>query len=181
MGGYGSGVRGGGSPKQTVEDCRVLSAAKLQSDDLLGEGRYGGGRLVWTRTSTGEEVGSIGYLIDTLKPSDWHLRLQYNLTLWRTGKREWLDYRVSLTTTPLPWGGLRWWFLCPLLKDGRPCGRRCGKLYLPPGGKYFGCRLCYDLTYRSAQEAHRFDGLYAALAAEVGLSPGRVRTLLKDG
>jgi hypothetical protein len=27
-----------------------------------------------------------------------------------------------------------------------------GKLYLPPGGRYFGCRHCYGLTYRSCQE-----------------------------
>ncbi len=26
------------------------------------------------------------------------------------------------------------------------------KLYLPPGGRYFGCRRCYDLTYESAQQ-----------------------------
>jgi len=48
-------------------------------------------------------------------------------------------YRVSLTTTPLPWGGLRWWFTCPLVVEGRSCGRRVGKLYLPPGRGYFGC------------------------------------------
>jgi hypothetical protein len=26
------------------------------------------------------------------------------------------------------------------------------KLYLPPDGRYFGCRHCYRLTYRSVQE-----------------------------
>jgi hypothetical protein len=26
------------------------------------------------------------------------------------------------------------------------------KLYLPSGGRYFGCRHCYRLTYRSVQE-----------------------------
>ena len=30
--------------------------------------------------------------------------------------------------------------------------RRCGKLYLPPGGRHYGCRVCYELTYESAQE-----------------------------
>ena len=29
-----------------------------------------------------------------------------------------------------------------------------GKLYLPPGGKYYGCRHCYDLTYESSQTSH---------------------------
>ena len=40
------------------------------------------------------------------------------------------------------------WFVCPLVG----CGRRVGKLYLPPGGRYYGCRHCYRLTYESAQE-----------------------------
>jgi len=30
-----------------------------------------------------------------------------------------------------------------------------GKLYLPPGGKYFGCRHCYNLTYKSCQESDK--------------------------
>jgi hypothetical protein len=30
--------------------------------------------------------------------------------------------------------------------------RRVGKLYLPPGERYFGCRCCHRLTYRSVQE-----------------------------
>jgi hypothetical protein len=39
-----------------------------------------------------------------------------------------------------------------LVVSGSPCYRRVGKLYLPPGGRYFGCRHCYDLTYTSCQE-----------------------------
>lgn len=31
------------------------------------------------------------------------------------------------------------------------CGRRVRKLYLGPGGTYFACRHCYNLTYESAQ------------------------------
>ena len=51
------------------------------------------------------------------------------------------------------YGGLRWWFTCPLVVGGRSCTRRAGKLYLRGG--YFGCRRCQDLTYRSCQEAHQ--------------------------
>jgi hypothetical protein len=36
--------------------------------------------------------------------------------------------------------------------NGRPCQRRVGKLYLPPGGRYYGCRHCHALTYTSCQE-----------------------------
>ncbi len=38
-----------------------------------------------------------------------------------------------------------------------PCERRVGKLWLPPGAIYFGCRHCYGLTYRSCQESHKRD------------------------
>lgn len=31
---------------------------------------------------------------------------------------------------------------------------RVGKLSLPPGGKYYGCRHCYSLTYESAQTSN---------------------------
>lgn len=58
-------------------------------------------------------------------------------------------YSIGLVATPCYFGGKRWWFICPLMKDGVVCGRRAGKLYL--GEKYLGCRHCYSLTYRSCQ------------------------------
>ncbi len=63
-----------------------------------------------------------------------------------TAEGENLLYKVNMTTTPCNFNVMRYWFIC------RFCGRRVGKLYLPSGGKYFGCRHCYDLTYRSCQE-----------------------------
>jgi hypothetical protein len=33
-------------------------------------------------------------------------------------------------------GGLRWWFVCPLIVGGCACGRRCAKLYLH--GQFLG-------------------------------------------
>jgi hypothetical protein len=52
-------------------------------------------------------------------------------------------------------GSDKWWFRCPLIVEGVVCGRSVGKLYLPPGAKYFGCRHCHKLSYRSSQQAHR--------------------------
>ena len=56
------------------------------------------------------------------------------------------NYRVRLMTTQPTYGGRRYWFLCPLGRsdDGPP--RRVAKLYLPPGGKYFGSRQAHGLT-----------------------------------
>jgi hypothetical protein len=79
------------------------------------------------------------------------VRLSYTFT--RTQGR--IDYKVCLQTTRPCFGGLRWWFTCPLLRVRRPCNRRAGKLYLPPGGRYYGCRHCYDLTYQSCQESDK--------------------------
>jgi hypothetical protein len=70
---------------------------------------------------------------------------------------------VRLEMTPTQFGGRRWWFICPLIRNGVACNRRAGKLYSPPGAKYFGCRQCFDLTYRSSQEAHQTERLFARM------------------
>lgn len=54
---------------------------------------------------------------------------------------------VGLESTPANLGGLRWWWLCP------DCGRRSGKLYLPPRSDVLACRLCHSLSYESAQSS----------------------------
>jgi hypothetical protein len=73
-----------------------------------------------------------------------------------------------LVTTRTRLGGIRWWFLCPLMAEGSPCGRRVGKLYLPPAGRYFGCRNCQQLTYTSCQESRKYDGLWRRMALDLG-------------
>lgn len=74
------------------------------------------------------------------------IKLRYSQTKW-DGKKVSYDYKISLTTTKCKLGGKRYWFLCPLNKGGKPCRKRVGKLYI--AGKYFGCRACYELGYRT--------------------------------
>lgn len=62
------------------------------------------------------------------------------------------EYIIPIITTRPHLGGTRYWFRCPVVRDGKRCGRRVRKLYLPPGLNVFGCRDCYHLTYRSVQE-----------------------------
>jgi len=57
-----------------------------------------------------------------------------------------VSYSVELDTTHCNYGGKRYWFLCPI------CKKRVAKIYLPSGGKYFACRSCNYLTYRSCKE-----------------------------
>ena len=169
MGGYGSGRRQ--DKKTTVEECLVLSADRLTRDRGIREGLHAFGELTWVRGSTGEEVSSMGYEVDTRDRADPWIRVHY--TRARDGDD--MNYRIFLTTVPLPWGGVRWCFRCP--QGG--CGRRVSKLYHAPGRGYFGCRLCHNLTYTSSQEAHKYDGICRALAAEIGAPLAQVKDLMK--
>jgi hypothetical protein len=58
-----------------------------------------------------------------------------------------VDYKIRLETTRPNFGGLRWWFMCPLVRrDGGP-PRRAAKLYLPS----LTSRVDPLLTLRSQQ------------------------------
>jgi hypothetical protein len=87
-----------------------------------------------------------------------------------------LDYKARLVWTPCNFGGRRWWFVCPLVVNGRACNRRVGVLYLG-GGKYFGCRPCHDLTYESSRESHKFDRMFLRM----GIDPKEGKRLFKKG
>ena len=66
-----------------------------------------------------------------------------------------VEYRVAVTSTPCRFGGQRYWFLCPVVRQGIRCERTVRKLYLPPGAAVFGCRQCHNLTYTSCQTHNR--------------------------
>jgi hypothetical protein len=110
------------------------------------------------------------YELDTLDPRSADILLSYPVRV-RGGGYEWAYCRPLLEGTAQHFGGVRWWFLCPLAG----CGRRVAKLYLPPGGRYFGCRRCHRLTYTSCQESGQFRALYGRLAAEMGTDPATAR------
>ncbi len=173
MGGRRSGSWYRWNKKNTVNDGHYLDINKLVRDGLLVRG-YGAGSMRWTNTRTGEETASIGYILEPLGEAGLTMRLRYTKT-GRNNDKESLDYPVMLQTTRPNYGGRRWWFTCPLVVNGRACHRRVGKLYLPPGGKYFGCRHCYNLTYKSCQESDKRLNFYlenpAAMKAAMGGDP----------
>ncbi len=119
----------------------------------------------WTN-QVGEETGTLGYRLTSTTDGEMALRLTYAITDRLSGEKKELNYPVELTTTCPHFGGRRFWLRCPIVKDGTPCHRRVGKLYLPPGARNFGCRICYDLTYESCQE---HNGRIDALRRMVGL------------
>lgn len=178
MGGYGSGRWGyGHDARATVESCTQLSADQITRNRMLRPAAHGTGSITWTSTRTGEQVSSVGCEVNTVDPANMWLRLHYTLT--RSGERA--DYRVGLASARTAWAAARWFFRCPLLTgDGRPCGRRVGKLYLPPGGRYFGCRHCYRLTYTSCNESHKNDSLYKLMARDTGWKLEDVKRAMKE-
>ena len=78
-------------------------------------------------------------------------------------------YPVALDWTPCPFGGARPWFRCPLVVDGEPCRHRVRILYRPWGARYFGCRHCHHLTYRTLHVTNRTFSYQSKLLALVEL------------
>jgi hypothetical protein len=158
MGGFGSTRWSFHNKKITVEDSHKITIYYLKPYLIPGSRGY----LTW---GCGErQTGSMAYqVIDTGIPET--IRFTYTMTDLRTGEKMDLDYSVRLQTTTTVWGSERYWFTCPLIVDGSSCARRVGALYLPPGGMYFGCRHCYNLTYQSTQESKKWDSFYASMAA----------------
>lgn len=153
MGGPGSGnhYHWWRSRKKTVvEVCLRLDANLWMREGILKANHSYFGSRRWDYP-TGQHF-SVSYEVNTLDSTASYLRLYYTWIWTSTQKQESADYRVRLVTTRPQFGGLRWWFICPRVVNGRPCGRRVGKLYLPPEARHFGCRHCHKLTYRSAQE-----------------------------
>lgn len=141
MGGYGS-RRWGGRP--TTDEGLALDLPRLFKQRSLVPGLALAGSLTWTNTHTGAHVGSLGYGSD-LGAECGRMRLSYT-TSSRDGDKHVLDYWIELVTTLQPFGGRRWWFVCPKL------GTRATKLYLPPGALTFASRKAYRLGYRSQRE-----------------------------
>jgi hypothetical protein len=169
MGGEGSGNHHHwwrAPAKHRVEDCTVLDLGEWRQKGLLQTGIRVSGTCTWNdRRNRGLEVG---FELDTREPSGYWLGLHYSFIRVRTNLQESADYRVRLVTTRPYFGGLRWWFVCPLQVNGVPCNRRVGKLYLPTSNRHFGCRHCHDLTYTSCQASHLYDGTWRALARDLG-------------
>jgi len=137
--------RGGRTAKTRVEACRAIDIGSWARAGRLQPGTICTDVMEWKIAKSGEFTGKLTYTIDMTGP---HVRLQHPQA--KTGER--LDYRVRLATTHLYGGALRWWFMCPVTVAGRACPHRVRKLYLPPGGRYFACRHCWQLRYTSQRE-----------------------------
>lgn len=57
--------------------------------------------------------------------------------------------KLELTTSPVHFGGIRYWFKCPL------CSKRVGTVFVHSLNAQMGCRMCLGLEYRK----RRFKGM----------------------
>jgi hypothetical protein len=175
MGGPGSGCHyhwWRGNKKDVVEDCRTLDLGELARKGFFHAGKTGS--VHWSLG--GKETSSLGFAVGAGGETGLVLYLHYTLT--KTGEK--VELLIPLETTRHLRGAVRWWGLCPLAPGGRPCGRRIGKLYLPPWGRYFGCRLCHNLTYTSCRESRRLDSFCRFLAKDKGWDLATVKRAMKQ-
>jgi len=142
MGGYGSTRWGWRRRKSCVEDCLTIDSyyfVRQLGEDGFQRKPHPGGMVVWSRGGQVHSTIWWSYINDG-RPG---IRLSY----MAQGKN--LAPVIYLTPYPCTFGGLRWYWCCP------SCGRRCLCLYLEH--QDFCCRKCLNLTYRSAQEAHKYE------------------------
>lgn len=142
MGGLGSGPWGT-ARYYTVEESCVLDTAWFKQRGVLKAGVIAPGSCMWTRGN--EKAASIGWWVDTTELGREYIRVYYSVR--HNPEQAWarIEERVQLASSRPNYGGLRWWFVCP-------CSRRCAKLYLPPAGRHFRCRMCYRLAYACQRE-----------------------------
>lgn len=137
------------SNKEEADNLKKIEIWWLKKYGYFNDWKSGG--IEW-KGGWSNSKSSIGIIVSTSDNQNY-IRFQYTQTE-RNGEQKSFDYKVKLTTTSCNYGGKRYWFICPLSKDGVPCNRRVGVLY--KSSDYFGCRHCYDLTYNSRNENRNY-------------------------
>ena len=143
MGGYGSGqwVRTG--TKRSTSSAIALDICALTQHGLLGPSRSTTATSTWSNSRTGETIGTVEHTIRAERD-----RGEMELRYWSNdfGESVQVQSIVTLETTHPHFGGVRWWFRCPL------SGKRSRVLYKISGERYFACRDALGLTYDSCNE-----------------------------
>jgi len=171
VGGFGSGDWADAvKRKTTVQLCMSISAKSLKDYGFFADNKSG--TINWTN-ELGEQTGTVK-IQSHVSGNGNKTCLEITTGGFVTSRQE-----IELTQTPCRYGGWRWWFVCPAVKDGIYCGDRVGKLYIPPAGEYFGCRKCYDLTYESCQKSHKYDRILDHIPENLDLSGLNINQVLR--
>lgn len=138
-----------------TDDCQDLSIYWLKKYKYLKG--YKSGRIEWS--SGHGNKNSVGMSVDVMGENPYMI-LNYIHTDKFTNEKNHYNYKILLTTSPCHYGGKRYWFICPLVTNGRLCMRRVGVLYHGGNYGYFGCRHCLDIGYSSKNENRRGGSYY---------------------
>ena len=148
MGGAWSTRWRGHTKAQTVERSFILSIKMLREAGVLAA-PYRAWRATWTRFIADRVIEQVDIAVHATLP------LVVDLDRHRL--------EVEMEERTFRYGGRSWWLLCPR------CGRRCLKLYLPPGAAAhptpFRCRRCWGLVYEASQVVHKWDRGFLASPA----------------
>ena len=133
MGGSSSG-RWGGRP--TVERCLTLDLPDLFREGRWKPNAHKGGALILRDGYTEDVVGSLTFQANLGDESGRVHIAHGNSSYW-----------LHLVTTAQPFGGRRWWIICPLT------GERVLKLHKPGGARQFASRKAHRLGYNSQRQS----------------------------
>lgn len=133
-----------------VEDCHSLAIDPLARKRFFSSQIGTDCTVTWTN-SEGNELCRLGLKLSTTAAGRLAMLVCYDAADSYALKGRRIEYLVEVTATPCRFGGQRYWFLCPAIRQGIRCGQRVRKLYLPLTGGVFGCRKCHNLTYESCQ------------------------------
>ena len=128
-----------------VEQGLTLNIDQLVKARFLIPGSRTSGRIDWTFGRTGQPAGAVRYEAQLALPNAY-LRLYFTVSNPIRGESHSMEQEIRLTTTRPPFGGVRWWFICP------HSGERVGRLHLPPGSSLFAGRRAYALRYTCQTE-----------------------------
>lgn len=133
--------------KTEADWCKKIEIWWLLRDMYKNKNAYKSTTISWGENGSRGSIGAQVILFGDNK----NVRFTYTQTDDFTNEKKDFDYKVKLEETNCHFGGSRFWFVCPLNKNGKYCGRRIGVLY--KNGNYFGCRHCYNLTYSSRNDS----------------------------
>ncbi len=137
--------------RKEAEWCLKVDVYWLKQHGYFNSNKHGG--IKW---SAGDQITVVSHMSKNAS----QIQLVYTVTSSETGEKEHFNYAANLVKTSCHFGGFRYWFICPLGRGDKPCGRRVGALY--QGYRLFGCRHCYNLTYESCNRNRR--GSFSAYA-----------------
>jgi hypothetical protein len=153
MCGYGSRRR---SNRPTTDDCIRINLSNLKQRGMLQRHCMARHEEVWSQY--GQTTARLTLVTDVhcLEPSPC-----LRITGRAFGKV--IDCVVWLEEQPLPYGGERWFALCP------HTGRRCIALVLPPGQTHFASVKGWNVAYGSQRECPIHRGYRAIEKAKARL------------